>query len=122
VDRDSIDLVTFPGTPTVPIGDVPAELSAGIVLLDVREPDEWEQGHAPGAVHIPMGDVPARVGDLNLDAELYVICRQGGRSARVVDYLNQIGFEAVNVDGGMVAWQMAGRPLVAEGEHEATIF
>jgi rhodanese-related sulfurtransferase len=114
--------VTFPATPTVAIGDVPAEFSPDVVLLDVREPDEWEQGHAPGAVHIPMTDVPARIADLDMDAEVYVICRQGGRSARVVDYLNQVGFDAVNVDGGMVAWQMAGRPLVAYGGREATIF
>lgn len=101
---------------------MPTEFTDDVVLLDVREPEEWEHGHAPGAVHIPMADIPSRAAELNNDAALYVVCRQGGRSARVVAYLNQAGFDAVNVDGGMVAWQMQGRPLTADGGREATIF
>ncbi|MBF6214201.1 rhodanese-like domain-containing protein [Nocardia puris] len=115
--------------PSVPVSAVPGEFDdtarpdpARAILLDVREPDEWELGHAPGAVHIPMADVPARAEELDYDAELYVICRQGGRSIEVVRYLNHVGFEAVNVSGGMVAWQQAGRPLVADGDHPAKIY
>nr|WP_067532422.1 rhodanese-like domain-containing protein [Nocardia crassostreae] len=84
-------------------------------LLDVREDDEWQLGHAPGAVHIPMVDVPARLDELDIDAEIYVVCRQGGRSIEVVKYLNNIGFEAIQVNGGMVAWQQTGRPLAGDG-------
>ncbi|BAW03345.1 conserved hypothetical protein [Nocardia seriolae] len=90
-------------------------------LLDVREHDEWQLGRAPGALHIPMTEVPARLDDLDIDAEIYVICRQGGRSIAVVEYLNQIGYEAVNVKGGMVAWQQTGRPLTGDGP-EAKIY
>ncbi|WP_192808161.1 rhodanese-like domain-containing protein [Hoyosella subflava] len=99
--------------PSVPIGDLPEEFSESVVLLDVREPDEWDQGHAPGALHIPLEDVPARVDEVDPDAELFVICRSGGRSFRVIQWLNQIGYEATNVSGGMVAWQKEGRRVIA---------
>jgi rhodanese-related sulfurtransferase len=95
----------------VEISDVPAELPEGTVLLDVREQDEWDAGHAPGAVHIPMSEIAGRLGDLPEDSSFYVICRAGGRSARVTEYLNQNGWDAVNVDGGMSHWSALGRPL-----------
>ncbi|MFC8529064.1 MULTISPECIES: rhodanese-like domain-containing protein [Nocardia] len=122
--------MTSPDVPTVPVREVPgafdavepAAVTPPAILLDVREDDEWRLGHAPGAVHIPMADVPARVGELDPDADIYVICRQGGRSLEVVRYLANIGYEAVNVGGGMVSWQQAGRPLTADGDHEARIY
>ncbi|WP_410562579.1 rhodanese-like domain-containing protein [Amycolatopsis sp. cmx-4-61] len=101
--------------PTAEVRDLPTD---GLVLLDVREDDEWAAGHAPGAVHIPMGELPARVGelaDLPDDQPIHVICRSGGRSARAAAWLNQSGWDAVNVAGGMGAWQREGRPMV--GEH-----
>ena len=76
--------MTSPEIPSVPVDAVPAEFDdAGTtpaILLDVREDDEWQLGHAPGAVHIPMADIPARADELDYDREIYVICRQGGRS------------------------------------------
>ena len=120
--RDSIEGVTSPEAPSVPVADIPVDLSDSVVLLDVREDDEWALGHAPGAVHIPMGDVPARMDELDMDAELYVVCRQGGRSIRVVEYLNTVGFEAVNVSGGMVSWQKLGRPLTRDDGGQAKIY
>ncbi|MFC3963837.1 rhodanese-like domain-containing protein [Nocardia jiangsuensis] len=122
--------MTSPDVPTVPVREVPgafdsvdpAAVTPPAILLDVREDDEWRLGHAPGAVHIPMADVPARAGELDPDADIYVICRQGGRSLEVVRYLANIGYEAVNVGGGMVSWQRAGRPLTADGDHEARIY
>jgi rhodanese-related sulfurtransferase len=105
----------FPVTvPSVEVSAVPAELPEGKVLLDVREADEWTAGHAPGALHIPMSELAGRLGELPADAELYVVCRAGGRSARVVQYLNANGWEATNVDGGMQVWAAQGRPLVGE--------
>ena len=114
--------------PSVPVEAVPTEfdLPAGeaptAVLLDVREDDEWQLGHAPGAVHIPLSDVPARYGEVDPDADLYVVCRQGGRSLEAVKYLVNLGYEAVSVVGGMVAWQQAGRPLTAESGQPAKIY
>jgi rhodanese-related sulfurtransferase len=84
--------------------------------LDVREADEWAAGRAPTAVHIPMSELAGRLADLPADEDpLYVICRSGGRSARVVAYLVAQGYPAVNVDGGMQAWATAGRPLQSDG-------
>ncbi len=116
--RGNIDIVTMG---SVSAADVPGA-SDTVVLLDVREDDEWARGHAPGALHIPMVDVPARLDEIDPDAELYVVCRQGGRSVVVVEYLSRIGYEAVNVADGMVAWQRAGRPLVGDGDGPAAIY
>ncbi|WP_084481648.1 rhodanese-like domain-containing protein [Nocardia grenadensis] len=117
------------GVPSVPVEAVPTELdhphgeaAAAAILLDVREDDEWQLGHAPGAVHIPLVDVPARYGELDPDADLYVVCRQGGRSLEAVKFLASVGYEAVNVAGGMVAWQHTGRPLATEGDEPAKIY
>ncbi|WP_199440676.1 rhodanese-like domain-containing protein [Umezawaea beigongshangensis] len=102
--------------PTVQVSDVPGELPEGAVLLDVREDDEWAAGHAPGALHVPMSEIASRLDELPPDAELFVICRSGGRSARVTQFLNANGWDAVNVDGGMSHWAATGRPLVGEGD------
>lgn len=94
-------------------------------LLDVREDDEWRAGHAEGALHVPMSDFVARFGEVTEAVEdgrrVHVVCRVGGRSAQVTQYLVQQGVDAVNVDGGMLAWEGAGRPLVAESGNEAFV-
>lgn len=93
----------------------PAQLPDEAVLLDVREQNEWDAGHAPSAVHIPLGDLPTRLDDLpSDDTTLAVICRSGGRSSQAVAWLTQQGFDVVNVDGGMRAWASAGKPMTAE--------
>ena len=100
------------------MSDVPAvgvaDLPAGAVLLDVREDDEWNAGHAPEAQHVPMSQLTGRLQEVPDADPLYVICRSGGRSARVVAFLAQQGLQAVNVAGGMQSWAAAGRPMVAE--------
>lgn len=96
----------------VGIGAVPTAFDGSAVLLDVREDDEWQRGHAAGAQHIPMGDVAARMAEIDPDAELYVVCHAGGRSLRVAQYLARNGYTPVNVDGGMLAWVGAGRPVI----------
>lgn len=93
--------------------DLPAELpDEGSALVDVREDDEWAAGHAPGAVHIPMSDLPQRLDDLPEADQLYVLCRSGGRSAKVTAYLNANGWDAINVERGMNGWAASGRPVV----------
>jgi rhodanese-related sulfurtransferase len=94
--------------PSVDAPSVPADA----VLLDVREDDEWAAGHAEGALHIPMGEVVARIGELPQDGTVHVVCRVGGRSAQVTQYLIAQGRDAVNVSGGMLDWEAAGRPVV----------
>jgi rhodanese-related sulfurtransferase len=86
-----------------------------VFLLDVRDLDEWQAGHAPQALHVPMMEIPGRLTELPEDREVVVICRVGGRSAQVVAYLAQQGrANASNLDGGMFAWQAAGRPVVLD--------
>lgn len=121
VPRDKIAYVSASDLPSVSVAELPAELSESVILLDVRENDEWQQGHAPGALHIPMAEVPSRVEEIDASAQLYVVCKAGGRSLRVVEYLAQIGYEATNVDGGMSAWHGAGRPIVRDDGAEARI-
>ncbi len=95
-----------------------SELADDAVILDVREQDEWDVGHAPGALHIPLGDLPERLAELpDTDAEtLPVTCRGGGRSSQAVAWLSQQGLDVANLDGGMIAWNAAGKQLVADGD------
>ena len=81
-------------------------------LIDVREPAEYAAGHAPGAELIPMSVLPVRLPEIPKDRTVYVICHSGGRSGQVVSWLNQQGFDSVNVEGGTAAWSMSGRPVV----------
>jgi rhodanese-related sulfurtransferase len=107
--------------PTVTVPDLPVSLPDEVTLLDVREPDEWAAGRAPDAVHIPMGDLAGRLDALPADSEVYVVCRSGGRSARVTAYLNANGWDAKNVDGGMQSWQAAGRPMTCDAGEPTVI-
>lgn len=108
-------------SPAVTVDRLPVPFPSAAILLDVREDDEWQAGHAPDAVHIPMGDIPSRAGEIDNRSEVYVVCKAGGRSARVVEYLNRVGYDAINVDGGMLAWHAAGRPIQRDDAHEARI-
>ena len=81
------------------------------VLLDVREAEEWQAGHAPAAQHLPMSALRDRLADVPQDRPLLAICRSGNRSGQVAAALAQIGYEIENVDGGMKAWVKAGLPL-----------
>ncbi|MGW3501216.1 rhodanese-like domain-containing protein [Streptomyces globisporus] len=106
--------MNFAPLPSVDAAAVPSD---GFVL-DVRENDEWAAGHVEGALHIPMSDFVGRFGELTAAAEdgrrVHVMCRVGGRSAQVTQYLVQQGVDAVNIDGGMQAWDGAGRPMVTD--------
>lgn len=97
-----------------PIADVPSSFDESVVLLDVREDDEWQRGHVPGARHIPMGQIPTRLAELDPNATLFVVCHVGGRSQRVAQYLAGHGYAPRNVVGGMQAWASAGRPVVTD--------
>ena len=100
----------LPRVPTVTVGDVSDEA----FLLDVRDGDEWVAGHAPAAHHVPMMELPERIAELPDDRDVVVICRVGARSAQVVAYLQANGWGRVhNLDGGMYAWEAAGRPMVS---------
>jgi rhodanese-related sulfurtransferase len=95
----------------------------GAVLLDVREPCEWQAGHAPGAVHLSLSALAAGAG-LPPRAQgraLMVICRSGSRSRRAAELLAARGADAADVAGGMREWARAGLPVVARGGQSGTV-
>lgn len=119
--RASMEHMDDDGVAEAQPGELPTEFDESVVLLDVREDDEWARGHAADAQHIPMGDVPARMGEIDPDATLYVVCHAGGRSMRVAQYLSRNGYSPINVSGGMLAWAGAGRPVVTDDGSAGTV-
>lgn len=86
------------------------------VLIDVREPDEWAEGHVAGATHIPLGELPSRLADVPRDRDVLLFCRSGHRSGTATALLRGQGYaRALNVEGGITAWRRAGLP-VTRGE------
>ena len=81
------------------------------LLIDVREDDEWDAGHADGVTHLPMSRLT--LDDIPTDRPVVVVCRSGNRSDRVAEVLAEVGLDASNLAGGMHAWVAAGLPIVA---------
>ena len=100
---------------TVSAAQAVALADGGAVLLDVREPHEWQAGHAPGARHIPLGQLSRRAAELPERRAVVTVCRSGARSARAAAMLARDGREVSNLAGGMRAWAHAGLPVVARG-------
>ena len=97
----------------ITIDDALSRVAAGELLVDVREQDEWDTGHAPSAQFLPLSGIAERLDELPRDTEFLVICHSGGRSAKATAMLTAAGFTAVNVLGGMTAWREADGPVVA---------
>jgi Rhodanese-related sulfurtransferase len=97
---------------SVTVHDLKAAVDEGPTLvIDVREPHEYADGHVPGAEPMPLMSVPQRVDELPTDRPVYVVCAVGGRSARAAAFLVTRGVDAVNVDGGTGDWIAAGYPV-----------
>ncbi|MCW2758445.1 MAG: moeZ 2 [Nocardioidaceae bacterium] len=107
--------------PTVAITGVPDPLPEGLTVLDVREPVEWQHGHIDGAQHIPLGEIQSRLAEVPTGSQVLVVCKVGGRSAQSTGYLVQNGVDAVNLDGGMLEWEAAGRPMVSDTDAPAQV-
>jgi rhodanese-related sulfurtransferase len=93
-----------------------------IHVLDVREPFEWELGHVAGSIHIPMQELQHRASELPTDKPLLCVCTVGARSEYVAGVLRAAGFEAENLEGGLVTWQGEGFPLVKDDGGEADVW
>ncbi|WIM70691.1 rhodanese-like domain-containing protein [Corynebacterium suedekumii] len=92
----------------VSVQDVPSDAQ----LIDCREDNEWNVDHAAGAVHIPLSEFVSRIDEIDLDRDVYLICKAGGRSLQAAEYLEQVkGITPVNVEGGTDAWREAGLPM-----------
>lgn len=92
-----------------------------LFLLDVREPAEWQAGHVDGATHIPMSELGAAQGALPTDRPILCICRSGQRSAMVTGALERAGYDAENLEGGLLAWVEARLPLVTDEGEPGTV-
>src|SRR5450759_5296316 len=87
--------------------DLKARLDRGddLLVVDVREPQEYQINRIPGSVLMPLGDVPKRYNELDPDREIVMQCKTGGRSAKAADFLRSVGFKRVlNLSGGVLGW------------------
>jgi molybdopterin-guanine dinucleotide biosynthesis protein A/rhodanese-related sulfurtransferase len=85
---------------------------SGSVIIDVRMPDEYVEGHVAGARLIPLPEVPDRLAEVPTDQPVLVICKSGGRSLRATEFYVAQGIDATNVAGGTMAWIESGRAVV----------
>lgn len=108
---------------TVPETDViraAARADAGeVLLLDVREGDEWAAGHAPGAVHAPLSRLSLE--DVPADRPVVAVCRSGSRSGQATAALVAAGRDVVNLSGGMLQWAAAGLPVVRDDDAPGSV-
>lgn len=102
-----------PVVPGVDAAQAGVLLAAGSPLLDVRERNEWDAGHAPAAVHLPLALVPRSLGSIPSGRPVLVACRSGRRSMVAVAQLLAAGIDSVNLDGGMQGWLQSGGTLIA---------
>lgn len=92
----------------------PTELDAQqhqVQLVDVREPEEWHAGRIPGARWVRMDELSQRLDELDTSQPVVTVCRSGHRSGQMAEYLNERGYAAENLDGGIQAWAQAGLPV-----------
>jgi rhodanese-related sulfurtransferase len=98
----------------ISVSEAASMRDAGAFILDVREPDEWNDSHIPGATLIPLGELAARANEVPQDQEIVVVCRSGNRSAQGRDILLSAGFENVtSMAGGINQWKSAGLETVS---------
>ena len=82
------------------------------LVIDVRSPKEWEYGHVAGSTNVPLDELPDRLNEIEVDIPLVAVCRTGVRSKKAMEMLNEGGFQAESLDGGVTAWAGAGKELV----------
>jgi rhodanese-related sulfurtransferase len=98
----------------ISVAEASAMRDSGAFILDVREPEEWNESHIPGATLIPLGELASRVDEVPQDQEVVVVCRSGNRSQQGRDILLSAGFEQVtSMAGGINQWKAAGFETVS---------
>jgi rhodanese-related sulfurtransferase len=100
----------------VGVAELSSALERGAYLVDVREPYEYDEGHVPGARSMPMNTIPDHRDELPRDRTVYLVCAVGARSMQVARYLDQLGFDVRNVEGGTSEWIGAGFPVKTGAE------
>ncbi len=81
------------------------------LVLDVRQPEEYREGHIAGSTLIPLGDLGKRLNELPKDREIVCVCATGSRSSSATKFLIGAGYQAINMNGGMFTWQRARLPV-----------
>ena len=85
------------------------KIAGGFKVVDVREVDEYTDGHIPGAIHVPLQTVPDNLESFRSDQDVFVVCQVGGRSGKACQYLIDQGVtNVVNVAGGTSGWILLG--------------
>jgi len=98
----------------ISVSEASSMRNAGAFILDVREPDEWNESHIPGATLIPLGELASRVNEVPKDQEIVVVCRSGNRSQSGRDILLSAGFTKVtSMAGGINQWKTLGLETVS---------
>jgi len=105
------DVEPFMDILEIDVDELEQRLAAGAVLIDVREPDEFEEVRVPGARPIPLGEISSRADEIPTASPVLLICAKGGRSMAAAEFLQSRGVEAVNVLGGTDAWVVGGFPV-----------
>lgn len=104
---------TVPGS-TITAAEAYQKYSSGVFLLDVREPEEWDENHIPDTTLIPLSELEDRIAELPKNQEIIVVCRSGNRSQEGRDILLENGFTQVSsMSGGLKDWQSAGYPVTS---------
>ncbi len=114
-------LLNRPQAAASPTG-FPAQLSVneavtlreqGAFILDVRQPEEWNDFHVPDSTLIPLGELESRLSEVPRDRDIVVVCRSGNRSQQGRDILLKAGFQNVtSMAGGLREWQALGYPTI----------
>jgi rhodanese-related sulfurtransferase len=99
-------------TPEVDVQEAKKRVDAGALLVDVREQDEYDTVRIPGSTLVPLSELQQRYSELPQDQDLVIHCRSGARSARATDFLNENGYNAVNVAGGILDWEQQDLPVI----------
>ena len=103
-------------------GDIPevsaekaiSESAAGVRIIDVREQEEWDAGHSPDATFLPLSALEDRAAELPEGTRMLIVCHSGMRSLRATAFMRARGLDAVNVEGGLMAWSAAGGSIVTD--------
>lgn len=98
----------------ISVAEAASKREAGVFVLDVRQPEEWNEYHIPDTTLIPLGELNARLSELPRDQEIVIVCRSGNRSGQARDILRAAGFTQVtSMAGGLVQWRAAGYQTVS---------
>ena len=81
------------------------------LVVDVREPEEYQEGHIAGSKLIPLGELHLHLNELSKDTDIVCVCASGSRSSVATRQLVSAGYKAINMNGGMFTWQRSGLPV-----------